>query len=172
MGVLARFRVYGSDAQDVSQVVWLRLVEHLDDLREPRALPRWLATTAHNECLRFLRARKRTVPVDPLGNDLRDDPDHADPTEGMLRSERVEALLEALGELSERDQTMLALLVEDPPLPYREIASRMGISVGSIGPTRMRVLRKLRASPALVALYGPSPGGRGGGEHDVATLVG
>jgi len=143
MGVLARFRVYDSDAQDVSQVVWLRLVEHLDDLREPRALPRWLATTARNECLRFLRARRRTVPFDPLATDLRHDPDAADPTEGMLRSERVEALLEALGELSEREQTMLGLLAQEPPLSYREIAGRMGISVGSIGPTRMRMLMRL-----------------------------
>ena len=63
--VIAKYRLQASDAADVNQTVWLRLVEHLDDLREPRALPGWLATTARNESLQVIRRRGRDTPVDP-----------------------------------------------------------------------------------------------------------
>src|ERR1044072_2874657 len=53
--VIRRLRLSASDADDVNQTVWLRLVEHLDALREPKALPGWLATTARNEGLRAIR---------------------------------------------------------------------------------------------------------------------
>jgi RNA polymerase sigma factor (sigma-70 family) len=174
MAVLAGYRIFGADAQDVSQIVWLRLVEHLGDLREPRALPGWLVTTARNECVRLLRARTRLVPCDPQTGDLDGEVEVADPADRMLRAERVEAFLEALGDLSDRDRALLLLLAEDPPLPYAEISRRMGIPVGSIGPTRLRLLRKLRSSPALVALFGPHPDtdGRGGGQHDVRAVAG
>ena len=44
--VIRSFRLQGCDAEDVGQTVWLRLVEHLGELREPRALPKWIITTA------------------------------------------------------------------------------------------------------------------------------
>ena len=64
--VIARFRLSQADADDVNQTVWLRLVEHLDDLREPSALPGWLVTTARNEALRVIRKSDRLRPMDPL----------------------------------------------------------------------------------------------------------
>jgi RNA polymerase sigma factor (sigma-70 family) len=174
LGVLAGFRIFGADAEDLSQIVWLRLVEHLDDLREPRALPGWLSTTTRNESVRLLRSRKRLVPRDPLTSDLGDGVDDADPSEGMMRDEQTQLFLEALGDLSDRDRALLLLLATDPPLPYAEIARRLGIPIGTIGPTRMRVLRKLRSSPALAALLGPQPepDSRGGGRYDVTAVAG
>ena len=44
------------------------------------------------------------------------------------------------------------MLIADPPLPYTEISARLGIPVGSIGPTRSRCLAKMRCSPAVAAL--------------------
>jgi RNA polymerase sigma factor (sigma-70 family) len=174
MSVLARYRLFGADAQDVSQIVWMRLVEHLGDLREPRALPMWLITTTRNECLRLLKSQRRARPFDPLTEDAALEVDDVDVAEGLLRAERAQALLEAAGELSERDRALLALLTRDPPLPYAEIARRMSMPVGAIGPTRIRILRKLRSSPALVALFGPEQAkdGQGGGQHDVASVAG
>ena len=49
-------------------------------------------------------------------------------------------------------QQLIALLTQDPPLPYAEIAARLGIPVGSIGPCRRRCLDKLRRHPAIAAL--------------------
>jgi hypothetical protein len=55
---------------------------------------------------------------------------------------------------------MIALLIEDPPVPYAEISAELGIPVGSIGPSRSRCLARLRRHPAIAALVnvGPSAG--------------
>ena len=63
--VIARYRLPQSDANDVNQTVWLRLVEHLEDLREPRALPGWLATIARNESLRVSGSEDTRRPSTP-----------------------------------------------------------------------------------------------------------
>ena len=45
LSVVRRHRLQDAKAEDVAQTVWLRLVEHLGDIREPRALPGWIVTT-------------------------------------------------------------------------------------------------------------------------------
>lgn len=57
-----RYRLSPSDAEDVSQLVWLRLFENLTRLREPRALPGWISTTTKNEALRLLASGRRAQP--------------------------------------------------------------------------------------------------------------
>ena len=52
--------------------------------------------------------------------------------------------LEAFAQLPTCDQQLIALLIQDPPVPYAEISARLGIPVGSIGPTRSRCLDRLR----------------------------
>src|SRR4051812_28010235 len=66
MSVTRRYGLRSHDAADVNQTLWLRLVEHLADIREPHALPGWIVTTASRESLRLLKSRKRDVAVDPL----------------------------------------------------------------------------------------------------------
>jgi DNA-directed RNA polymerase specialized sigma24 family protein len=66
----------------------------------------------------------------------------ADTIEQGLAAERYAALCEAFPHLSPRDQLLIALLIEDPPVPYAEISARLGIPVGSIGPNRRRCLDK------------------------------
>ncbi|MEN3358955.1 MAG: hypothetical protein V7637_2937 [Mycobacteriales bacterium] len=149
--ILMGFRLSAADAEDVSQMVWLRLVEHLDDLRQPRALPSWLATTTRNECYRLVKANQRSTPVDPTTGAV--DSVAADESdEGLLARERKQALLAALAELDEAERGLLLLLAADPPLSYQEISRRTGRPPGSIGPTRGRLLRKLRSAPALRGL--------------------
>src|SRR6185503_13446842 len=63
--VCRRYRLAAADTDDVGQSVWLRLVEHLPGLREPAALPGWIATTTQRERYRLLRATSRVEPVDP-----------------------------------------------------------------------------------------------------------
>ena len=55
------------------------------------------------------------------------------------------AVREILITMPERSQALLRMLMADPPVPYGEIAAGLGIPVGSIGPTRQRCLRVLRA---------------------------
>ena len=145
----ARHRLFGADADDVGANVWLRLVERLDSIREPAALPGWLATTTRNECLQLLKAKQRQVPVEEA--ELPDD-EAAASDEWLLREERHIALRAAFAALSQRCHTLLALLFRDPPPAYAEVSQRLGIAVGSIGPTRLRCLDDLRSHPGLAAL--------------------
>lgn len=158
VGAIARqHRLSPADGDDVGQTVWLRLVEHLDELREPAALPGWIRTTARNECLRLLAARGRTRSVDPQAGDLdavTDDVSDAD----LLAAERRQALRDALAELPDARRELLLLLLVDPPLAYEEISRRLGIPIGSIGPTRARAFAQLRDTEALRSL-GTEPTG-------------
>ena len=171
--VIVGYRLRGPDVEDVVQTVWLRLIEHLGDLREPRALPMWLITTARNECVRVLKAGQRTQLFDPL--EERDDllrGEDVDLDERLLAAERHQLLLAAFGELPEHHRELLLLLMADPPVPYAEISSRLGIPVGSIGPTRARALQRLRETPQFAASQKSdrANGTRRGDGHDFATL--
>jgi RNA polymerase sigma factor (sigma-70 family) len=151
--ICRRLQLDRTDAEDVYQAVWLRLVEQLDNLREPAALPGWLATTTQRECYRVRRAKSRLA-VGEQGPDVENIPDEQTPRaeDELLRAERYAALREAFLDLSPSYQQLLTLLVADPPIPYAEISARLGIAVGSIGPFRGRCLDRLRRHPAIAAL--------------------
>jgi len=147
-----RYRLDAADTGDVGQNVWLQLVNQLDKIRDPAALPGWLATTTRRECQRLLnRTHAPHAVVHALDADNIPD-DQATTLEHVLAAERHAALREAFTHLPPRDQQLIALLIEDPPVPYAEISARLGIPVGSIGPNRRRCLDKLRHHPAIVAL--------------------
>ena len=164
-GVIGRFRLSPSDAADVNQTVWLRLVEHLDDLREPRALPGWLATTARREALKVIEARRRTVTVDPQGPALDHEKMDAEVDEVLLRDELARTVRAGLAELPAQRRQLLELLAADPPVSYDEISRRLGIPVGSIGPTRARALAQLRNTRALRAWSDAAEAAGGDGDH-------
>jgi RNA polymerase sigma factor (sigma-70 family) len=153
--ICRRHQLGGTDAEDVGQAVWLQLVSQLDKLRDPDALPGWLATTTRRECGRILRARCR-LPESGYGLDAGKVPDEhsATPEHELLLAERNAALCEAFARLPADHQRLLSLLMADPPVRYAEISARLGISVGSIGPYRGRCLDKLRRDPAIAALTG------------------
>ncbi len=153
-GLARRYRLSEADGDDVCQTVWLRLVEKLGDLREPAALPGWIATTTRNECLRVIAGRKRMTPVDPVESStlagVTDDLADAD----LVAAEERQALRDGLASLPDDRRELLLILLTDPPIPYADISERLGIPVGSIGPTRARALEQLRNTPALRALIG------------------
>ena len=149
--VIRHYRLSAADTQDVSQLVWLRLVEHLSDIREPSALPGWLATTTRHECERYLRINGRSVAMDPLTMRLTDKADGPEIDELLLAAERRQVLLEGLRELTDQQRELLLMLTADPPYAYAEISRILGIPIGSIGPTRSRVLDKLRDTDAVRA---------------------
>jgi RNA polymerase sigma factor (sigma-70 family) len=151
--ICRRYRVAGADAEDVGQGVWLQLVDQLDKIRDPAALPGWLATTTRRECVRVLRA-VRGPHAARYARDAETIPDdQAQMAEQqVLVAERHAALREAFAHLPPCDQQLIALLIQDPPVLYAEISARLCIPVGSIGPTRGRCLDKLRRHPAIAAL--------------------
>jgi RNA polymerase sigma factor (sigma-70 family) len=153
--ICRRNRLDQTEASDISQEVWVRLVEQLDKLRDPAALPGWLATTTQRECYRFVRAARRTHALERTA----EAEEIPDPTviveQELLADELHTALHQAFKELPPSYQELLALLIQDPPLSYAEISARLGIPIGTIGPTRQRCLEKLRRCPAIAALINP-----------------
>lgn len=150
--IIRQHRLSEADGDDVSQTLWLRLVEHLGELREPAALPGWIRTTTRNECLRVLGARGRVRPVDPQDDVGLDAVELDVADQELLAAERRQLLREALAELPAARRDLLLLLLEDPPVGYSDISERLGIPVGSIGPTRARALEQLRRTRALQGL--------------------
>lgn len=140
--VVRGFRLDEAAAADVTQTVWLRLVEHCDRIREPEKLPGWLAATARNEAMRVIRGQQRQVPS-TFDFDLADDMAPA-LDERLVDDETRRAVLWAFHQLPADAQDLLRLLCTHPPLDYQTISELVGRPVGSIGPTRQRILEKLR----------------------------
>jgi len=142
--ITVNFKLTESDAADVVQTTWLRLLEHIDRIEHPDRVGSWLAATARNECLRSLAAQKRVV----LGHDddALDDAMSHEPEidERLLADERAQTVRDALARLPRRWQRLLELLMADPPTSYTEISDELGLPIGSIGPTRGRCLARLR----------------------------
>ena len=156
MSVTRRFGLRSDDAADVNQTLWLRLVEHLADIREPHALPGWIVTTVSRESMRLLKSRKRDVVVDPMdGFSFRDSED-PEVDEDLLRAERQQTLRDAMAELKTAHRELLLLLMTDPPLSYDEISAQLDMPKGSIGPTRARALTELRKTRAMQAFLTPN----------------
>ena len=155
--ICRRHRLRDADAEDVGQSVWSHLVDQLDNVRDPAALPGWLATTTRRECLRVLRAAREPLTAGyRLDAQILPAEQARTAEQELLVAERHTALREAFLALPPSDQRLIGLLLEDPPVPYAEISARLGIPVGSIGPTRRRYLEKLRSYPAVAALISVS----------------
>jgi RNA polymerase sigma factor (sigma-70 family) len=139
------FRLAEIDAADVVQTTWLRLLEHIGRIEYPERIGSWLATTARHECLRHLAASKRVMLVGDHDATFGHSPEpQPDVEERLLAGERAQAVREAVSTLPTRSQQLLELLMADPPVSYTEISDKLGLPIGSIGPTRGRCLERLR----------------------------
>jgi RNA polymerase sigma factor (sigma-70 family) len=139
------FRLAESDAADVVQATWLRLLEHIDRIEYPERIGSWLATTARHECLRHVAAGKRITLIQNDDTALSDAVSHQPGVdERLLADERAQEVRAAMTRLPSRWQQLLELLMADPPASYAEISDQLGLPVGSIGPTRGRCLDRLR----------------------------
>ncbi len=137
------FKLAESDAADVFQAAWLRLLEHIDRIEYPARVGSWLAATARHECLRSLAAQKRVVLIH---DDMILKDEHANTPEideRLLAEERAQAVREALSHLPRHWRRLVELLMADPPASYTEISDQLGLPVGSIGPTRGRCMARL-----------------------------
>ena len=140
------FKLMESDAADVAQTTWLRLLEHIDRIEYPDRMGSWLAATARNECLRSLAARKRVVlGHEEVGTTTASPCTSRRSTSVCSPTRARRSVRDALSRLPRRWQRLLEMLMADPPVPYAEISDQLGLPVGSIGPTRGRCLARLRA---------------------------
>ena len=157
-------RLDQADAADVSQTTWLRLVEHLERIREPERVGAWLAATARHECLRVLRRSGRQVPTD-LDLDAPMDDESPAVESGLVADQERAALWRALDRVPPRCRSLLRVLMADPPPNYAEVAAALDMPIGSIGPTRARCLERLRQTPELTRIRSDV----GGSDHKEVT---
>lgn len=149
-GVCRGYRLSPADSADVSQTVWLRLAENLHRLEHPERVGAWLVTTTRRECVAVLRVRSR---FEPLDVEYDATPSTAPgPAEEALRRETIAEVAAAFATIGERCQELLRRLVCNPETTYQELTATLGIPIGSIGPTRMRCLTKLRNALTAVTL--------------------
>ena len=132
------------EAADVFQATCTELLIRLPELREPRALPKWLMQVAHHECYRWKRHNQRLVSRDGET----DIPEPATPAiaDNLVQQTQEEQMLrEALATLTPQCRRLVELLFfETPSRPYTEVAAELGLAVGSIGFTRQKCLERLR----------------------------
>lgn len=133
-----------ADAADAVQGAWLRLLEHLHDIRDPARVGAWLATTTRREAL-LLARRGRPAPPLVIARDT--PPDAGDPETAVLEADGNRLLWKTVSTLHEPCRTLLALLATD--LSGRQVALRLGLPQGSVGPMRARCLEKLRTLISL-----------------------
>ena len=145
-------RLTQADAADVVQMTWARLVENLDQIRDPEHIGAWLVTTARRECLRVLRNAGRVQPMEELPELATRHRADSRPESAALKSDRDALLRRAMGQLSPRCQQLLGVLLALEQPSYAEVSAALGLPLGSIGPTRARCLDCLRRHAARLGL--------------------
>jgi RNA polymerase sigma factor (sigma-70 family) len=140
----AKYRLPPQEAADVFQATCMELLTRLPQLREPGALPKWLMQVAHHQCYRWKRQSQRVVSRDAQP-DL-PEPETPAMAETLVQQTQEEQMLrEAMAGLAPKCRRLIELLFfESPSRPYREVASELGLAVGSIGFTRQKCLDRLR----------------------------
>lgn len=144
--VALRHGLSSHDAADVAQSTWMRLLKHHDGIRDPERVVGWLVATARRESLALLRRRGRVV-LSPIPEAGRDDFFGTSPGADLpaLDREYGDASLErALGTLPPSYRRLVEYLSSDACPSYAQVSEDLGIPVGSIGPTKMRAMGRLR----------------------------
>ena len=142
-----------TDVDDAVQDTWLNFVRSGDRITDPERVGAWLWTVALNSARRIQRRDSRCIVADNVA-DLADamaddvpDPDHA-----LQRCERATIVHRAATEMRPADQRVLNLMMDERAYDYRQISSLSGRPIGSLGPTRERIIRRLRTNPQVAEL--------------------
>jgi RNA polymerase sigma factor (sigma-70 family) len=124
-------------AADVLQQVFMQVYQQLDELGNVMNLRAWLATIARRRACDYLRSTRPSEQID--GNDY---PDYSDE---FRRVQDRHAIETALASLPPKSRRLIELLYMSPEAPtYEQVAGQLGMPVASVGPTRIRALKKLK----------------------------
>jgi RNA polymerase sigma factor (sigma-70 family) len=141
-----KYGLPSDEAAEVFQATCVELLNRLPELREPRALPKWLMQVAHHRCYRWKRQQARTVSRDADSN-LPEPTTPAIADSLVQQTQEEQMLRQAMAALSPQCQRLVELLfLETPPRPYTEVAAELGLALGSIGFTRQKCIERLRRS--------------------------
>jgi RNA polymerase sigma factor (sigma-70 family) len=143
-----RYGLSRDDAADIAQVTFTILIQSLDTLSEDSRLGPWLVTVARRHSWRLLERNRRESASEHLeGADLAESAvllgkSEADSIEHWELAAWLDAGLSKIG--ASCRELLLALYFQPEGSSYAEVAARLGMPVGSIGPRRARCLKSLR----------------------------
>jgi RNA polymerase sigma factor (sigma-70 family) len=143
LAVARGFGLSRSSAEDVAQATLLALVCNVDRIRNPDAGLAWLAVSARNEAIKVARAERVAEPVADIGMDEAY-PSAPGPESIVMERQRRELLWRRVADLPVRGQLILHEIAYGDRPDYAGLASRTGMPLGSIGPTRQRSLARTR----------------------------
>lgn len=149
-----KYRLPPQEAADVFQSTCMELLKRLPELRDPRALPKWLIQVAHHQCYHLKRQQQRLLSRDDEQQRV---PEHEVPAIAeslILQTQEEQLLREAMAQLSPQCRRLIELLFyESPARPYNEVAAELGLAVGSIGFTRQKCMERLRRHLAHLGFH-------------------
>jgi RNA polymerase sigma factor (sigma-70 family) len=153
---LARqYRLSRQDTDDAIQLTWLRCLEHIDQLTHTERLRAWLATVCRRESMRLATKGRREVMLgeQAVARLVDEGQEEQDPCAEMTRRDEHDRLSRAITTLPERQRQVLVELLNEESRSYLDLSHRLGLPIGSIGPTRQRALARLRQDPQLADLF-------------------
>lgn len=131
-------------AEDVVQEVWLTLYRQADRIADAQAVLQWLLVSTRRRAWAEARRAGRVQPQDDRTERVA--PAEDGPEAMVLRSDSERTLWRHFKLLPPRCQALLRVVATGDRPDYAGLAAAMGVSIGSIGPTRGRCLAKLRAA--------------------------
>ena len=152
---LARqYRLSGQDMDDAIQLTWLRCLEHIDQITHADRLRGWLATVCRRESIRLATKGRREIALGEQRVTRLVDAgqEERDPGAEMARRDAHDRLSRAIRALPQKQQLVLTELLKEESRSYLDLSRRLGLPMGSIGPTRQRAIARLRQDPRLAEL--------------------
>lgn len=141
--VPVKYGLSPDDSADIFQNVCVDLFTNLAKLRKIESLRSWLITVATHKCFHYKKQQRQDVELDAMEREVAEDVAAA--PEIVQEIEEEQAVRDAIQKLSPRCADLVRMLFfEQPPLPYAEVAQRLGLATGSIGFIRGRCLSRLQ----------------------------
>jgi RNA polymerase sigma factor (sigma-70 family) len=140
-----KYGASSADAADVFQSVCIEVLNCLPQLKNVQSLRSWLITVTIRQSYRWKKKQSNHIELDAMEPDVAAGLASTPPVESLVQLEEEQIVREVVSKLAPRHRELVQLLFfEQPPLPYAEVARRMGLATGSIGFIRGRCLDKLR----------------------------
>ncbi|OON66942.1 RNA polymerase sigma factor [Hymenobacter sp. CRA2] len=129
------------DADDLTQDVFIKVWNHLENFRQDASLFTWIYRIATNECLNFLSSKRRKffLPLNDVGAELTQKLEADD----SLAGDEVEKKLQkAILRLPDKQRLVFNLRYYED-MPYEQMAEVTGTSVGALKASYHHAVKKI-----------------------------
>lgn len=165
-----RYGASADDAADVFQAVCIEVFNSLGQLKNVGSLRSWLITVAIRQSYRWKKKQSNHLELDAMEPEAAEE--IAAVPEMLAQVEQEQIVRDVVNKLSPRNAELVRLLFfEHPPLPYAEVARRLGLATGSIGFIRGRCLERLKKLLLESGFRGYKPEFRAHARHETYAVV-